>query len=97
MAALATVLPKAIVASKSCGSDSNRVTSAPAAEPRSANCRVCHFLSENNAVSASEKKKLAPAKIRMTATAAIGAAAMPAAWPTKKQKAKGNRDVKRET
>ena len=38
--------------------------------------RACHWLSENNAVSASAKKKLAPAEIKITATAVTIAGSM---------------------
>ena len=43
----------------------------------SANCRTCHLLSEKSEVSASAKKKLAPAKINTTTNATYGADAMP--------------------
>ena len=79
IAALANVLPSTIVASKSCGSASSRATMPPARGSRSANCRTCHLLREKSAVSASAKKKLAPAKIKTTTTAISGPDAMPSA------------------
>ena len=79
IAALANVLPSTIVASKSWGSASSRATMPPAAGCRSAICRTCHLLREKSAVSASAKKKLAPAKIKTTTTAATGPDAMPSA------------------
>ena len=69
IAALANVLPSASVASKSCGRSSSCATILPARGCRSARCATCHWLSENNAVSASAKKKLAPAKIKIAAIA----------------------------
>ena len=73
MAALASVLPSTIVASKSGAWASRRRTMPPARGSRSANWRACHLLREKRAVSASAKKKLAPAKTKTTTTATNGA------------------------
>src|SRR5882724_3593766 len=89
MAALAKVLPRTMVASRSCGSASRRATALPVRGWRSANCRTCHLLREKREVSASEKKKLAPAKTRTTTTATIGAAIMGGGWRKVTVKAKG--------
>src|SRR5438105_6855984 len=72
MAAKANVLPRTIVASRSCASPSNRTTIDPAAGARWANCRACHLLREKSAVSATAKKKLIAANTKMTTTAAMG-------------------------
>ena len=69
--ALANVLPSTIVASKSSGCASKRKTRSPARGCRAANWRACHLLKEKSAVSASAKKKLAPANTKTT-TAANG-------------------------
>ena len=76
MAALASVLTSTIVASKSSGRPSKRPTTPPQRGNCSANFRTCHGLKENNAVSASAKKKLAPAAINANPRARIGAASM---------------------
>ena len=69
IAALANVFPSASVASKSCGCSSRAATILPARGFFSASCANCHLPRENSAVSASAKKKLAPAKIKIAATA----------------------------
>src|SRR5436309_4486331 len=88
IAAVAKVLPKTIVASKSCGCASKRTTTPPVRGSRSANCRACHLLSENRAVSASAKKKLAPAKNKTTTTAAISAGSMALSMEENRQNGK---------
>ena len=69
MAAFANVFPSTMVASKSSGWASSRATMPPLAGARSESVRACHLLSEKREVSASEKKKLAPAKTTITHTA----------------------------
>jgi hypothetical protein len=70
--ALANVLPRTIVASKSCGCARRRETTGPRLGEFTAIWRVCHLPSENKADSASAKKKLAAAKMNSIAKAAIG-------------------------
>ncbi len=70
MPALAKLLPSTSVASRSCGSESKRLMILARAGERDSNWRNCHLPSENSEVSASAKKKLAPAK-RARATNAI--------------------------
>ena len=55
------------------------VATTPARPARWVSWRTCHLLREKSAVSASAKKKLAPAKTITTTTAASGPDAMPAA------------------
>src|SRR5882724_4338138 len=69
IAALAKVFPSASVASKSCGCSSSRATVLPARGFFSARSATCHLPSENSAVSASAKKKLAPAKTKIAVIA----------------------------
>ena len=76
IAAVANVLPSTSVASRSCGSVIRCNTMLPRCGSRSASCRACHFPNESSAVSASEKKKLAPAEMNMTTTAAMAAGSM---------------------
>src|SRR5471030_2656200 len=69
IAALAKVFPSASVASKSCGCSSSRATVLPARGFFSARSATCHLPSENSAVSASAKKKLAPANTKIAVIA----------------------------
>ena len=69
IAALAKVLPRARVASRSCGRSRSLETIFSARGLFSARCANCHLLNEKSAVSASAKKKLAPAKTKIAATA----------------------------
>ena len=71
MAAFAKVLPKVSVACRSCGRASNPATIRPAPAFFSTSCDTCHLLRENSAVSASAKKKLAPAKIAIASAIAV--------------------------
>jgi len=57
------------VAGKSCGCSRRAATILPARGFFSASCATGHLPSEINAVSASAKKKLAPAKTKIAATA----------------------------
>ena len=72
MPALAKLLPSTSVASKSCGSDNKRLMILARAGERDSNWRNCHLPSENREVSASAKKKLAPAKRTRTTNARVG-------------------------
>ena len=70
MVALAKVLPRAKVASTSWGCFSRMDSQAPRLGKRTASRRACHCPSEKMADSASEKKKLAAAKVKITHPAA---------------------------
>src|SRR5438309_4423656 len=77
-----------MVASKSWGAASNRCTMPPARGARCVICRACHLLKEKREVSASAKKKLAPAKSNTTTKATIAAGVMPSACEIKGGKAR---------
>ncbi len=70
--ALAKLLPSTRVASKSCGSERRRLIILPRCGERASNWRSCHLPSEKREVSASAKKKLAPAKPARTTNAMVG-------------------------
>jgi hypothetical protein len=91
IAAVANVFPSTMVASRSCGSASSCATMPPRRWSRSASWRTCHLLSEKSAVSASAKKKLAPANNKTKTAAMIGAGSMRPAWRKTVVKAKSKK------
>src|SRR5437867_8369022 len=69
---MAKVLPSTKVTSRFWVSPRSRTTWAPALPPLSASWRARHLPSDSKAVSESEKKKLAPAKSKISNAATIG-------------------------
>ena len=72
MPALAKLLPRTSVASRSCGVERRRLMILPVPGERSSNWRTCHLPREKREVSASAKKKLAPKNAINPANARIG-------------------------